>query len=59
VTAQVFNSCTVKAHGDIRPSHTRHGLSIQLILLPVNDIFEIKNARIVVILTREDGLVHI
>lgn len=59
VTPQILHGCTVQAHGYIRPSHPRHGLSIQLVILPVNDILEIKDARIVVILAREHSLAHI
>jgi hypothetical protein len=59
VAAKILNCCTVQAHGNIRPPHPRHALSIQLIILPVNDILEIKDTGIIVVLTREHRLVHI
>lgn len=49
----------MEADGDIRPTHPGHGLSVQLVLFPVRDIMEIEDARVVVVLTREDGLVDI
>jgi hypothetical protein len=59
VTAKILHRCTVQTHGDVGPSHTRHALPIQLVFLPVNNIFEIKDARIVVILTWENRLVYV
>lgn len=59
MTAQVFHDSPVHADRDIRPSHSRHALAIQLILFPVNDVVEIEHARIVVVLAREDSIIDI
>lgn len=59
MTAQVFDDSTMQTDGDIRPSHARHCLTVQLILLPVDDIMEVEDPRVVVVLTREDSLVDI
>jgi hypothetical protein len=59
VSAQVLHDSTMQTDGDIRPTHSGTTLSVQLVLLPVRDIMEVKNPRIVVVLTGEDGLIDI
>lgn len=59
VATEILNDCTMQAHGNIGPSHARHALPIQLIVLPVNNILEIKDARIIVVLARENRLVYV
>lgn len=59
MTAQVFHNSTMQTDRDIRPSHPRHRLTVQLILLPVNDIMEVEHSGVVVVLTRENSLVDV
>jgi hypothetical protein len=59
VSAQILNDASVQAHRNIGPSHSRHRLSIELVVLPVRNILEIKNSRVVIILAWEDVLVEI
>lgn len=59
MTAQVFDDRTMQADGNIRPSHARHRLTIQLVLLPVNNVVEVEHSGIVVVLAGENGLIDI
>ena len=59
VPAQVLHYSAMQTDRDVRPPHPRHSLSVKLIILPLGDVVEVEHSRVIVILTREDGLVHV
>jgi hypothetical protein len=56
---QIFYDRPVQTHRNIGPSHTGGTFPIQLVLLPVHNILEVKDSRIVIVLTGEDNVVEI
>lgn len=59
MASKILDNRTPQSDRNVRPSHTRHGHPIELILLPLPDILEVEDAGVVVVLAREDGVVDV
>lgn len=57
--SQILDDLAMQAQSDIRPTHARGRLPVQLVLLPVRDVLEVEDSGVVVVLAGEDNLVQV
>ena len=59
MASKVLDDRASQADRNVRPSHARHRHSIELVLLPLRDIVEVKDTGVIVVLSGEDGFVDV